>query len=452
MVIHMSNAEHVFTVSELNWQVKNLLEDEYSDIRIRGEISNLQTAQSGHMYFKLKDQSAEIDCALFRGTASRLRKLPETGLEVILTGQVTIYPNRGRYQFIVSGVEIGNEGELYKAFLERKRLLEEKGYFADDRKQQIPAFPGSVGVITSSSGAAVHDIIRAFRRRNPSIDLLVYHTAVQGDGAAEKIADAIDLANKRKTEQVLIVARGGGDIEDLWAFNELAVAEAIYRSELPIITGIGHETDFTIADFVADLRAATPTAAAERVSTPSLDEIIDQLANRKSRLSDLIDRKMNELSQEVDIAQKSLVHPAQRIQNQQSNFELLRNRLIHHTTELLNAYANRAASASQRLLASSPKSTVRLLGQQFGEIETLLRLSMSQRQNKLANQIQNLQARLESVNPESALNRGFSIIRRADDDSIVSSAGEMSVGDKLKAQLADGTIHGQVDSVDSEMN
>ncbi len=439
----------VLSVTELNRAVKNLLEHEFTEIRLRGEVSGLQTAQSGHTYFKLKDQSAEIDCALFRGTASRLRKLPIDGLEVILTGQVTLYPSRGRYQFIVSGVELKDEGELYKAFLERQRLLKNEGYFDSDRKRELPAFPNRAGVITSPTGAAVQDIIRAFRRRNPSISLLIYPAAVQGDGAAEQIADAINIANRRKSEDVLIVARGGGSIEDLWAFNEVAVADAIYRSEIPIITGIGHETDTTIADFVADVRAATPTAAAERVSTPSRDDLLEMLTNRETRLSGLISGKINELAQGMDLAQKSLVHPAQRIQNQQAKFHLIENRLVHIAGEQLNAYSTRLMSQNQRLFAVSPKSKIELLSRKFAENKTLLKIHISKQMRILSNKVENLQAKLESVNPATALNRGFSIIRRTDDDSVVSRVNTVSGGDKVRAQLSDGTLNLDVDSVDT---
>ncbi len=439
----------ILTVTELNRAVKNLLENEYTDIRLKGEVSGLQTAQSGHTYFKLKDQSAEIDCALFRGTATRLRNIPAEGLEVILTGQVTLYPNRGRYQFVVSGVELKDEGELYKAFLERQRLLEKEGYFDSDRKRELPAFPNRVGVITSPTGAAVQDVIRAFKRRNPSISLLIYPAAVQGEGAAKQIADAINIANRRKSEDVLIVTRGGGSIEDLWAFNEVAVADAIYRSELPIITGIGHETDTTIAEFVADVRAATPTAAAERVSTTTRDNLLEMLTNREVRLSTLMSGKINELAQNVDLTQKGLVHPAQRIQNQQAKFELIENRLLHITGEQLNSYSTRLMSQNQRLFAASPKSKIELLDRKFSENMTLLKIHFSKRIRFLANRVENLQARLESANPSTALSRGFSIIRRAEDNSVVSHADTVSIGDKVRAQLSDGSLNLEVDSIDT---
>ena len=429
--------------------MKSLLESEYSEIRLRGEVSNLQTAQSGHTYFKLKDQNAEIDCALFRGAAARQRNKPVIGLEVVVTGQVTLYPNKGRYQFIVSKVELKDQGELYKAFLDQRARLEKKGYFADDRKRALPAYSTNVGIITSPTGAAVHDIIRTFNRRNPTISLLVYPTAVQGAGAAEQIADAIKLANTRNCEDVLIVARGGGDMEDLWAFNESVVADAIFNSEIPIVTGIGHETDFTIADFVADSRAATPTAAAERVSTPSRDELLDALANRQTRLSDLTNRKLNELSQGVDLAQKGLLHPAQRIQNQQGKFEQLQNRLVHIISGQLSSCSVKTLSENQRLLATSPKNLINLFGQRIAENNTLLQIYMTELQGQFANRIENLHAKLESSNPEAALNRGFSIIRRADDNSIVSRASVISSGDKVKAQLSEGTLHCEVESVEA---
>ncbi len=445
-----SRGAKIYTVSELNRLVRDEIEKSYSGIRLRGEISNLQKAQSGHRYFKLKDRDAEIDCALFSRTASRLSQLPEEGMEVILTGQLTIYIQRGRYQFIVSNVELKDKkGELYETFLERKEKLQKKGYFEDSRKKDLPALALRVGIVTSSTGAAVQDVIRTFKRRNPLISLMVYPTSVQGDTAAKQIAKAIESANRRSEEQILIVARGGGDIEDLWAFNEEIVADAIFNSEIPIITGIGHETDFTIADFVADQRAATPTAAAELASTPSRAELLEYLDSRQNRLCDRADRLLNDLAQEVDRLHKNLFHPAQRIETQQGKFQLLQNRLEYLTDKLISSHSALAAAERQRLLTHSPKIRIDTYRDRVSATRTLLDVHVGELQSRFSNRVENLLARLDSANPSSALKRGFSIIRRADDDTVVSQATNLSAGDKVKAQLMDGTLNCDVKSIET---
>ena len=315
----------IYSVSELNAEAKQLLETGLGTVRLRGEVSQLTVSQANHHYFTLKDETSEIRCALFAGTIyrNRIRQKPRHGLQVIVEGHLTIYELRGNYQFLVQSVQLEDEGALYQKFLQLKHELKTRGYFDDERKKTIPRHPNCVGIVTSSSSAAVQDIIRAFSRRNPGIQLLIYPTAVQGETAPREIAAAIELANARDEVDVLLVSRGGGSMEDLAAFNDRIVADAIFNSKIPVVTGIGHQTDVSIADYVADKYLATPTAAAEHLSTPSTDEMLKSLSNLESNLFNRIYIELNRLSQRVDLADRSLKHPRQRIADLQNQFETI---------------------------------------------------------------------------------------------------------------------------------
>ena len=280
---------HIFTVSEITAAVRGVLEDVFDAVWIEGEISNLRVPASGHNYFILKDGKAQIKCVMFRNYRSGLKFAPEDGDQVLLFGRVSVYEARGEYQVIVETMEPRGLGALQKAFEQLKEKLDKEGLFKDEKKKPIPEFPWKVGIITSETGAAVRDILNIMQRRNPKVSVLLYPVKVQGDGAAEEIAEAIETMNQRKDVEVLIVGRGGGSIEDLWAFNEEVVARAIYKSKIPVISAVGHEIDFTIADFVADLRAPTPSAAAE-LAVPVLEDTARQIIDFIS-LTALIPRR-----------------------------------------------------------------------------------------------------------------------------------------------------------------
>ena len=444
----------VYTVTQLNAQAKTLLESTFGNIQLEGEISGFSTAQSGHSYFTLKDASSAIDCAMFGQTASRIRnKLgnPSSadGLQVVLAGRVSLYSARGKYQFIVNDLELKKDkGALYLAYEKLKKDLENKGYFAADRKKAVPKYPKTVGIITSPSGAAVLDIIRAFKRRNPSISLLIYPVAVQGDGAAEKIAEAIQYANSRKKVDALIIARGGGSIEDLWAFNEKLVADAIFNSKIPIVTGIGHDYDHSIADFVADENLATPTAAAERLSTPSVDEMLTELQNVRLNLIDIIRRKLNDEAQSVDLAEKGLVHPKQRIESLQGDFENSLIRLQSIVNTLISRNIKQIDLQHHQLLRKSPSMKISLYQQQCSNMQNLLELQMKELCDKYNTRTESLRARLEGINPAATLERGYSIVRKVSDNSIMRRAGTITAGEKVTAQLGKGVLHCDVEAVE----
>ena len=296
----MSRSEPL-SVSALTAQIKEILEDQVGEVSVAGEISNLRHQSSGHYYFTLKDEGSQIPCALFKGSALRLAVQPKDGAKVVAEGEVSVYAPRGAYQLIVRSLEPAGKGDLHQRFEELKRKLQMEGLFAEERKREIPEFVERVALVTSPTGAAVRDAIHVLQRRCPRIQITVFGVKVQGEGAAEEVADAIGEIGRRKLADVVMVVRGGGSLEDLWAFNEEVVARAVAASPIPVISGVGHETDFTICDFVADVRAPTPSAAAEIVSRPDEDwqeevqgwgerlaeAVIDFVEEKKRRLGDL---------------------------------------------------------------------------------------------------------------------------------------------------------------------
>ncbi len=439
-----------FTVSELNTEARQLLESGFGTVQLRGEISGVTFSQPGHCYFTLKDNKAEIRCVLFAFTirTNRIRRESiEQGKEVTLAGKVTVYEARGSFQFRVESVQLEDEGALYRKFQQLKSELQKLGYFSDERKRPLPEFPKRVGIVTSPSGAAVHDIIRAFNRRNSQIRLLIYPSAVQGEFAPAEIAAAIALANSRNEVDVLLVSRGGGSLEDLAAFNDRAVADAILGSKIPVVTGIGHQTDVSIADWVADKPLATPTAAAEHISTPSKDEMLQTLSNLESDLQNSVTVTLNNLEQRIDLAERSLKHPKQRIEELNNRFRSQLERISLLAKSAIESRAGQVNVIQQQLLNQSPANSIRLHHQNIDTVADQLRQCATNYLDKVAARVETLATQLEAMNPNATLNRGYAIIRRKEDGNIVSDAKSVAPGDKLKAQLASGSLDLDVDAV-----
>ena len=419
---------------------------------VKGEISGFVKASSGHRYFSLKDEKAEVRCALFQGSARRIEhkaiEMMKNGIEVVVTARVTLYESRGSYQLVIENVLIKNiEGELYIKKQEIENKLRKEGLFDLEIKKPLPKHPQVVGIITSPDGAALQDIIRAFKRRNPTIRLLIYPVLVQGDKAPSQIIKAINLANRRADSDILILARGGGSIEDLWAFNEESVARAIYKSELPIVTGIGHEIDTTTADHVADESLATPTAAAERVSTPSRDEILGQFNLFEARLTEIMNRKLNDLGQQVDFARQGLVHPRQRIELLYRQFEHLDEKFNNIINSKVVDFDNHVKLSYQQLLGLSPTRLINLNQQKLISMQSELSDRMRLFLQRQTQHVAALSDQIASVNPNAVINRGYSIIRKSDSNEIVSSATNITVDEKLTAQLTDGRLNVDVKSI-----
>lgn len=292
--------QKVLTVSEITKQVKQVVEENFTGVKIIGEISNFKAHVSGHWYFTLKDGNSAINCTMWRGVNDYVFFTPQNGMKVILSGRITVYPPRGSYQFDARSMQPAGVGELQKAFEELKRKLQNEGLFDEEIKKDIPEFPNTIGVVTGSDTAAFKDILSVASRRYPLVKIIITPTKVQGDGAAEEIVNSINILNKRKDIDTIIVSRGGGSLEDLWAFNEEIVARAIYKSKIPVISGVGHEIDFTIADFVSDLRAPTPSSAME-LATPNKDDLFAFISNfsfdAKNQITDLISDLRNDVEQ-----------------------------------------------------------------------------------------------------------------------------------------------------------
>ena len=439
----------IYSVSELNAEAKQLLEKGLGTIRLRGEVSQLTVPQSGHYYFILKDEQSEIRCVLFARTIYRnsIRQKPKHGLQVIVEGRLTIYSARGSYQLLVESVQLEDEGALHQKFLQLKHELKTRGYFDDARKKAIPRHPNRVGIVTSSASAAVQDIIRAFSRRNPGIKLLIYPSSVQGETAPREIGDAIELANARDEVDVLLVSRGGGSMEDLAAFNDRIVADAIFNSKIPVVTGIGHQTDVSIADYVADKYLATPTAAAEHLSTPSTDEMLKSLSNLESNLFNQIIIELNRLSQRVDLADRSLKHPRQRIADLQNQFRAQFDRMSNLIGNSVTSGNGKIDVLFQQLLNRSPATDIVLHHHNLDATAKELYRSTATLHERYKVRLETLATQLETMNPAATLDRGYAIIRRKTDNSVVVDSKTVNPGEQVSAQLASGSLDLNVKSV-----
>ena len=356
----MSEFQDCYTVSNLNRKIRDLLEYQLIDIWVKGEISNFHHhPSSGHMYFTLKDGGSELRCTMFRMNNSYLKFKPSDGMEVRLFGLVTVYEKRGQVQFKVTNMEPLGLGDLYRAYELLKRSLDEEGLFDDKHKMKIPPYPNKIGIITSGSGSAYQDILNVLSRRNPNIDVLLKSVKVQGNGSAEEIVDAIEIFNNYDDVDLLVIARGGGSIEDLWSFNEEKVARAIFDSSIPIISGIGHETDYTITDFVSDLRAPTPSAAAE-LAVPQLDDLLSYLAETKNRLIRSVIQLLEQKWQIKDQLQKraSYQQPIKKIERQFEKLNILHDRSVKLINVKYEKWFQHTEYLSKQLLSLGPKQVL----------------------------------------------------------------------------------------------
>ncbi|GJQ63280.1 MAG: exodeoxyribonuclease 7 large subunit [Melioribacteraceae bacterium] len=340
----------VHKVSEITTQIKYMLEDNFADIMVEGEISNFVAHGSGHWYFTLKDSNAQISCTMWKGLNSYVFFTPEDGMKVIVRGRITVYPPRGNYQLDVKSMKPSGVGELQAAFERLKRKLSDEGLFDDRYKKPLPRFPNKIGIVTASTAAAFKDMISVATRRFPLVELVIYPTRVQGEGAAEDIVDSIRKFNKRKDIDFLIVGRGGGSLEDLWCFNEEKVARAIFQSKLPIISGVGHEIDFTIADFVADLRAPTPSAAME-LATPDISDLIAFIDEFSYNSNRAISKKISDTSREIKIAAESygFRNVANKISNGYQTLDGLSYKIENNTKSALKDVRNNLSNLERTI-------------------------------------------------------------------------------------------------------
>jgi exodeoxyribonuclease VII large subunit len=442
---------HIYEVSELTRLIKLTLEESpISEVWVQGEVSNLSRPYSGHLYFKLKDKGSQIDCVIFKSLADKLRFMPEDGISLSLQGRLTVYEPRGTYQIIGNWIEPLGVGALQLAFEQLKQRLEAEGLFDLANKKPLPFMPRKIGVITSATGAAIKDILTILRRRFYNVHILIHPVAVQGEGSAEEIAGAIDTMNKIGGIDVLIVGRGGGSIEDLWAFNEEVVARSIYASEIPVISAVGHEIDFTISDFVADYRAPTPSAAAEMV-IPNKADLVRTLDSLKSRLYLSMSNQMEMMQRQVQNNQRRLMlsDARNRIQFFQQNIDYLLQRTynvlsksVERKKRVLSEYQNRLLYAGIPKKASEAKNKVANLQQKLINKEQQI---INTKEERFGIAL----AKLNSLSPLSILQRGYSLCRKYPDMETIRGISSISIGDDVEVVLKDGEIICKVQQINA---
>jgi exodeoxyribonuclease VII large subunit len=431
----------IFSVSRLNREARAVLEGHFPLIWVEGEISNLARPSSGHWYFSLKDSQAQVRTAMFRNRNQLLRFKPADGLQVLVRARISLYEARGEYQLIVEHMEEAGAGALQRAFEALKARLAAEGLFATEHKQPLPVLPRRIGVITSPTGAAIRDILSVLARRFPAIPVLVYPVPVQGEGAGARIAAALQTAGRRAECDVLILARGGGSLEDLWAFNEEVVARAIHACPLPVVSGVGHEVDVTIADFAADLRAATPSAAAEAVS-PDGQEWLTRLLRHDARLLGLLRRHQQQARQTLDGLGKRLQarHPGQRLRQQAQRLDELEQRLQRGLERRLGVARTALGQWRARLRGVAPGPRLARLAARRTELERRLRSVLEHRLDQRRQALKGLARALDAVSPLATLGRGYSITRRVRDGALLRTAAEVAVGEEIETRLAEGGL------------
>ena len=431
------------TVSELNRRARSLLESHFDFIWIEGEISNFAAPSSGHWYFSLKDDNAQVRCAMFRGKNQRLRFRPGNGDAVRLRCRVSLYEGRGEFQLIAEFMEPAGVGALQAAFEDLKRKLQAEGLFDAEAKQALPRFVRKLGVVTSPTGAAIHDILNVLSRRAPGIEVSILPVPVQGEGSAEQIADAITRANRWNAEgkvalDLLIVGRGGGSIEDLWAFNEEVVARAISSSDLPVISAVGHEVDITISDLVADLRAPTPSAAAELISRDQR-ELLERLAESRRRLLQRTRAQLHFLQNELGHLRRRLAHPGHRLQEQSQRLDDMEQRMLRAISAATTARAQGLSLLQARLDARSPRQQLTQGRRDLALLEQRLASAGRAPLQRLQDRLAGLSQLLDSVSPLRTLDRGYSLLTDSE-GVVVKHADQVQPGDRVRARLAEGAL------------
>jgi exodeoxyribonuclease VII large subunit len=435
----------VYSVSRLNREVRVLLERGLGVLWVEGEISNFSQPSSGHWYFSLKDRNAQLRCAMFRLRNAAVGFTPKSGQQVLARGRISLYEPRGDYQFIAEHLEEAGVGALQRQFELLKTKLAGEGLFATQLKRALPRFPRRIGVITSPTGAAVRDILHVLARRFPAAAVLIYPTVVQGIAAAPAVIGALQTAGLRRECDVLILARGGGSLEDLWAFNDERVARTIRACPLPVVAGIGHEIDFTIADFVADARAPTPSGAAELV-VPDRAAFLDALSRTAERLNACMRRELRSLTAHFDSMRSRLnrSHPGVRLTHQAQRLDDLEQRLTIALRASLRNDRSRLSDLSARLVHRSPDRLIRDSSMHHAALSARLRQAWSNWHSRTEIRIKLAARTLDAVSPLATLSRGFAIVTRAD-GTLLTDSRSVAVGDEIEARLGRGRIRAKVE-------
>ena len=442
--LNLAPERKIWSVSELTSRISAALSSQFANLWVEGEVSNYRPAQSGHLYFTLKDAKAQVRCVCFRTQALRLKFRPEDGLKLIVRGSISVYEPRGEYQIYVEHLEPSGVGALQLAFEQLKKRLDAEGLFDAGRKVPLPLLPGRIGIVTSPRGAAVRDIIRILRRRFPNLHLIVYPVRVQGEGAAQEIAAALKYFNRRQSVDVILLARGGGSIEDLWAFNEESVARAIAECTIPVVSGVGHETDFTIADFVADVRASTPSAAAEIVvkSRQEFQRLLLELEHKISQRMRYVlleyRHRLKELTTHIGFRRLEDLLRRHRQQTDE-----LTARLGGALQERLEVLRHRYTVAAIRIASFDLRARIRTLSLRLVQRAAELGVRM---ERLLGNKIQSwerLRVQLDERSPLRVLQRGYAICTDAS-GNVVSAADQVAIGGEINVQLARGRLGAEV--------
>ena len=440
-----NNESRTYTVGSLTREIKSLLEDRYPFLWITGEVSNYVTPASGHSYFSLKDASAVISCVMFKNQKRRLTFRPENGMKITGMARISLYEPRGSYQLIFEHMEPEGAGSLQQAFEALKKKLSDLGWFDSARKKPLPFLPGKISVITSGTGAAVRDIIHVATRRYPGCRLEIVPVKVQGESAEGEIGAAIQMVNGMNTSEVIILARGGGSIEDLWAFNTETIARAIYESEIPVVTGVGHEIDFTIADFVADLRAPTPSAAAEMV-LPDQRALLHQVNRLNAALDTAMEKRIRLLKDRLRELSGRLKSPARVVDDFRFRIEDAENRLHTAMNRKLSRDRERLFWLRRTLENTLPLPRIREKVKQVTDLKTALDMAMVRCTDTGAGRLKELTGRLEALNPAAILDRGYSITRELGTDRVITDADTVTTEDRLEIILAKGKLVTRVET------
>jgi len=437
----------IYTISRLNAEVRAVLEGSFPLLWIEGEVSNLAAPRSGHLYFSLKDAHAQVRCALFRAKRQRLRFSPGDGDHVLVRARISFYEPRGDFQLIIEHLEPAGAGAAQREFEVLKQRLQAEGLFDPARKQPLPMFPRRLGVITSPSGAAIRDVLDVLRRRAPHLAVTIYPAQVQGKGAADEIREALELALQRADCDVLLLTRGGGSLEDLAAFNDERLARTIAAAGIPVVSAVGHEIDFTIADFVADRRAPTPSAAAELIS-PDSAALLQTIVRQQGRLRNALQRRLQLDRQHLLRLDGRLLRasPGSRLRQQQQRLDDLDLRLLRGVRSQLQRRGTVLEMRIRQLQAHSPARHLQLLRQRFARLPERLRQAYGQQQRQRSEKLAALARQLQAVSPLATLQRGYAVLRQVDSGAVVGSVAGVTPGARLEALLADGRLVLEVES------
>lgn len=444
--IDPSGIRDVYTVTRLNREVRAVLEGSFPPLWVQGEISNLAKPGSGHLYFSLKDAHSQVRCAMFRGRGRLLKFAPENGMEVLIRAQISLYEGRGEFQLVAEQMEPAGVGALQLAFEQLKERLQGEGLFDPARKRAVPGFPRCIGVITSPSGAAIRDILHVLGRRYRGAGVVIYPVAVQGAESAPMIVAAIGTAARRAECDVLILARGGGSLEDLWSFNDERVARAVFHSAIPVVTGVGHETDFTIADFVADQRAPTPSAAAE-LASPNQTRLAMKLENYRSRISACVYRYLDNYRKALEACSRRLPDPVKRLQNISQRLDEINLRMIRDVQGYIRLKRSEVSKLHAEIKRFNPVQRMQRYADRnkslSGRLATLMRYRIHDARERLDRNARYLHA----VSPLATLDRGYAIVTEPESGAPLTDVGRLSAGKPVRTRLSNGYFNATITGV-----